>query len=85
MVGKHASISLIGPDTGPWVSWMMSNVVEITPWQVHTFPLFTSTDDGLCDPKNPSMMLYRNLRISMVPDMRQPEYVTCTVLKRVLY
>ena len=84
MVGKHVSIILIGPDTGSWVSWMMSNVAEITPWHVHTFPLFTSTDDRMWDPKNPRKMLYRKLRISMVteqkvPETRQPNYVTSTV------
>ena len=83
-VGKHASIILIGPDTGSWVSWMMSHVEEITNWHVHTFPFFTSTDDRMWDPKNPRRMLYRNLRISMVteqnvPETRPPIYVTCTV------
>ena len=28
MVGKHATIMLIGPDTRSWPSWMISNVVE---------------------------------------------------------
>ena len=41
MVGKHVSIILIGPDTGSWVSWMMSHVEEITNWHVRTFPFFT--------------------------------------------
>ena len=84
MVGKHASISLIGTDTGSWVIWMMSNVAEITPWHVHTFSLFTSTDDRMWDPKKTRKMLYRNLHISMVtqqnvPETRQPNYVTSTV------
>ena len=60
MVSKQASMILIGPDTGLWVSWMMSHVVEITNWHVHTFPFFTSTDDRMWDPKNQRKMLYRN-------------------------
>ena len=84
MVGKHALIILIRPDTGSWVSWIMSNVVEIIPWHVHTFPFFPWTDDRMWDPKNPRKMLYRNARISMIadqrgPEIRQPNYVTSTV------
>ena len=84
MVGKHASIILIGPDTGSSVSWMMSNVEDITNWHMHTLAFFTSTDDRMWDPKNPRKMLYRNLLISTVteqnvPETRQPNYVTSIV------
>ena len=90
MVSKHASIILIGPDTGSWVSWMMSQVEEITNWHVHTFPFFTSTDDRMWDPKNSRKMLLRNLRLSMVTEQRvpetgQPNYVTSTVPWRLLF
>ena len=53
MVGKHASVILIGRETGSCVLWMMSNAAEITPWHVHEFPLFTSTGDRVWDPENP--------------------------------
>ena len=84
MVGKQVSIILIGPDTGSWVSWMMSHVDEITIWHVHTFPFFSSADDRMWGPKNPRKMLYGNLRISMVTEhkvseTRQPNYVASTV------
>ena len=73
MTGKHPSIILMGPDTGSWVSWMISNVEEITNWHMHAFSFFTSSDDRMWDPKNPGKMLYRNLRISMVTEQNVPE------------
>ena len=63
---------------------------SITPWHVHTFPFFTSTDDRMWDPKGPRKLLYQNLRISMVTEQqvletRRPNYVTSTVARRLSF